>query len=129
MSYGYTTPLKMHDAIIAASFESEPPYEFSWAKQGSLNFHGLNWGNADNTLKADIYWGSSIKGWLGTNANIVWEVDTGLTKTINATGTLATPIAGTIAIPQVKGRYMKVVFTLAGTAKTVDVRCWFHGNS
>ena len=58
-----------------ASFESDPPYEFGWAKSGTLAVYYNNWGNTDNQLVIDVYWGSHTKGLLATNANITWKQD------------------------------------------------------
>jgi len=129
MSFSGSTLIANYADKTDASFESDPPYEFGWAREGSLVFKCDNWGNTDNTLVADVYWGVPTRGILATNANIVWKQDTGLTVTIAATGGTTVDVAGFLAIPQMKSKYMKVVFTLAGTSKEVDLNGWFYGKS
>ncbi len=119
----------LKDTKTAASFESDPPYEFSWAREGSIIAECDNWGNIDNSLVLDVYWGVPQTGLLQTNANITWVKDTALTVTIAGSGGTTTNVAGFISIPNMKSRYMKITYTLAGTTKTVDVTTWFYGKN
>lgn len=114
--------------VTSASFESDPPYEFSWAREGSLMFKCDNWGNVDNTLTVNVYWGIPTRGVLATNANIVWALDD-ISTVITATGGTTTDVAGFLLLPKMKSRYMKLIFTLTGTSKEVDVVGWFYGKS
>lgn len=108
-------------AQTAASFNSDPPYSFAAAKSGTLTAKAVNWGNVDNTLVVDVYWGErKTLGILPNNANLVWEKDTGLTVTVPATAGTAVDVVKFLPIPQVKSKFMRVTCTLAGTGKTVD---------
>lgn len=119
---------KMYQATgqTSASFNSEPPFTFPAAKAGALSIRCNNWGNTDNTLVVDVYWGEKGLGILANAANMTWVKDTGLTVTIAGTGGTTTPVAGFLAIPQMKSKYMRLTFTLAGTSKTVDPVVWFN---
>lgn len=126
---GYPTPIKNHEAVTSASFESEPPYDFGWAAHGSIMFRCNTWGNVDNQLVADVYWGIAEKGQVTTNPFITWERDPDLTKTISGSGGTTTPVSAMLSVPMMKSRFMKIVFTLSGTSKTVDINAWFYGHS
>lgn len=126
MSQTNTTPLLAQTGVTSATFESLPPYEWGWASSGALSFYLDNWGNVDNTLMVDVYWGTQIKGVTPVNANIVWEKDLLLSRTFTATAGTTADLPGVVDIPKVRGRYMKLGFTLAGTSKTVDITCYFH---
>ena len=113
-----------------ASFDSDPPFELGWARQGSVVVRADNWGNTDNTLKVDVYWGMPTRGLLPVQANMTWVSDaTNHTVTLAATGGTIAEVVGVIPISQMKSKYMKLVFTLAGTSKTVEVTAWFYGKS
>lgn len=129
MSFSGSTLIANYTDKTDASFESDPPYEFGWAQKGSLVFKCDNWGNTDNTLVCDLYWGVPTRGILPTNAGIIWVKDATLTTTIAGSGGATTDVAGYLAIPHMNSKYMKVVFTLAGTTKEVDLNAWFYGKS
>lgn len=128
MSFTHTTPIINKSNITSASFESDPPFEYGWAKSGTLSFYCNNWGNVDNNLVIDVYWGTQENGLIPIRANIVWRQDSSLTTTISGSGGTTTKVAGLIDVPTVNGRYMKLVCTLSGTTKEVDVFGWFHGS-
>lgn len=115
--------------FTAASFDSYPPYELGWAACGDVNLYLNNWGNTDNTLQVDVYFGAMTKGLFPKNANINWVKETALTQTFNASGGTTTIIPAIITIPRMKSSFMKLTFTLTGTTKTVDVNAWFYGKS
>lgn len=126
--FSNTLALLMQTGITSASFDNDPPYELGWAATGSINFALNNWGNTDNTLTVDVYWGGLVKGQFPKNTNINWSKDLALSgRTFSAFAGTTTNVVGTIDVPRVKGRFMKLTFTLAGTAKTVDAEVWFHG--
>lgn len=85
-----------------------------------------NWGNTDNTLVVDVYWGEKTVGIVPNVAAMTWVKDTTLTATIAASGGVSTKVAGVIKIPQMASKYMRLGFTLAGTTKTVDPLAWFN---
>lgn len=110
----------------SATFNSEPPFVFAPAKQGGVTVRCNNWGNTDNTLVADVYWGEKGLGILANSANMTWVKDTSLTATISASGGTTTPVVGFIKVPQMASKFMRLGFTLAGTTKEVDVVAWFN---
>lgn len=112
--------------VTSATFNSEPPFIFAAAKQGGVTVRCNNWGNTDNTLVVDVYWGEKTLGILPNTAAMTWVKDTGLTTTIAATGGTTTPVAGFIKVPEMASKYMRLGFTLAGTSKEVDVVAWFY---
>ncbi len=71
---GFTGEVLIYNKVAqtAASFESDPPYEISWAREGSIMFYGKNWGATDNALKIDVYWGLPARGFVPTQANLNW---------------------------------------------------------
>jgi hypothetical protein len=129
MSFTYTTPILIVADQTSATFESVPPYEFGWASTGAINLYLDNWANVDNTLDVDVYWGVNTKGLLATNANIQWEKDLTLSRRFTAAAGTTTDVPGTIDLPRIKGKFIKLGFTLAGTSKEVDVIAYFHGKS
>lgn len=112
--------------VTSATFNTDPPFIFAAAKAGSLTILCNNWGNIDNTLIADVYWGEKTVGILPNVAAMTWVKDTGLTTTVAATAGTTTKVLGFLAIPQMKSKYMRVGFTLAGVGKTVDPLVWFN---
>lgn len=122
---------KMLRAIdkTSASFSSDPPYDFSTLQKGSIVLRANNWGNVDNTLICDVYWGVRAQGLLPNTANLTWfkDPDASATITLAGTGGVAVPVAGVIPLALMKSKYMKLVFTLAGTTKEVDVEAWCEG--
>jgi hypothetical protein len=129
MNFNYQSPLLLQTGITSASFESNPPYEWGWASSGTIELFLDNWGNTDNTLTVDVYWGTQTKGLIPVNSNIIWKQDTNLTGSFNGLGGTTTDVGGVIEISTMKSRYMKLVFTLAGTSKSVDVQAYFFGRS
>lgn len=121
------TKIYSNDGVaITAATDSDPPFDFSAAKSGSVVFRGSNFGNADNTLKADVFFGVRKRGLISNKANIVWEATPAYTKTINATATPANPVAGTLVVPTMASPLMKVVFTPAGTTPAARVEAYFE---
>lgn len=129
MSFTNTTPLLAVVDKTDATFESVPPYEQGWAATGSVILYLDNWGNVDNTLDVDVYWGANTKGLLATEANIEWEKDLALSRRFTAAAGTTVEVPGVIDLPRIKARFMKLGFTLAGTSKEVDVVAYFHGKS
>lgn len=125
--FTFTTPIINKKTVTSASFESDPPFEYGWAKSGSLALYCNTWGNTDNSLVVDVYWGSQQDGFIAIRSNIGWKQDTSLTTTISASGGTSTKVTAILDIPVIKSRYMKLVCTLSGTGKQVDVFGWFHG--
>lgn len=120
---------KMYEktALTAASAESDPPYAFPAVENGSLVIRYDNWGNTDNQLIMDVYWGEKPVGLQANNANLDWVKDATLTKTITGAGGTTTDGVAVLDIPKMLSKYMKLVFTLSGTTKTVDVVVWLNG--
>lgn len=116
-------------AQTSATFNGDPPYIFAPAKQGGVTVRCDNWGNTDNTLVVDVYWGEKTLGILPNVATMTWAKDTNLTTTIPATGGTTTEVVGFIKVPQMASKFMRLGFTLAGTSKTVDVVAWFNWQS
>lgn len=110
----------------SATFNSDPPFVFAPAKQGGLTVTCNNWGNTDNTLVVDVYWGEKTLGILPNTANMTWVKDTTLTVTIPATAGTTTKVAGFLKVPQMSSKFMRLGFTLAGTTKTADIVAWFN---
>lgn len=109
----------------SATFNSDPPFIFAAAKQGGVTVRCDNWGNVDNTLVVDVYWGEKPVGLISNVANMDWAKDTALTTTIAATGGATADVVGFIKVPQMASKYMRLGFTLAGTSAEVDVVAWF----
>lgn len=119
-----------------AAFNSDPPYEIGWAKQGNILVRANNWGNVDNTLDCDVQWGVPKKGFLQTEGNalsdndLTWATDPALSMTqLTGAAGVSAKVAGFIAIPHVKSRFMRLVFALGGTTQEVDVQSWFYGHN
>lgn len=119
---------KVYQALDVTSdtFNSEPPFIFAPAKQGGITVRCDNWGNTDNTLVVDVYWGEKTLGILPNTAAMTWVKDSTLTTTIAATGGTTAEVVGFIKVPQMASKYMRLGFTLAGTTKEVDVVAWFN---
>lgn len=129
MTFSGETLMFGNQTAQTVDFESDPPFEFSWAKEGVLVLRASAWGNTDNTVVADVYWGAPTRGIIRTRAGMTWVKDTGLTATIAGTGGVSTAVSQFLSIPILKSRYMKVVFTLAGTSKSVNLDAWFYGKN
>jgi hypothetical protein len=119
---------KMYWALLQTNgtFNSDPPFAFAAAKEGGITIYVNNWGNTDNTLIADVYWGEKTIGLLANSANMIWAKDSTLTTTIPATGGVSTKVVGFIEIPHMVSKFMRIGFTLGGTTKTADVVAWFN---
>lgn len=111
---------------ITAATDSDPPFDFSAAKSGTIVVRAVDFGNLDNTLVVDVYWGVRQRGLLANKANLTFAQDTGLTVTITAGAATSTPRVGVLPITQMKSPHMKVVFTPAGTTKAVKVEAYFE---
>ncbi len=128
-NFNTSQPILVQTGITSATFESQPPYEWGWASSGNIVLYLNTWGNTDNTLQVDVYWGAPTSGLIAVNANINWVKDSNLTTNYNASGGTSTVVTATIEIPKMRSKYMKLGFTLAGTSKTVDVVARFFGKS
>ena len=129
----FSGSVKLYDADdkTTASFNSDPPYEIGWAKQGSIVTKCDNWANVDNTLTVEVYWGLPTIGLLPSNDNLTWvkdNTDSG-TTIILADGGTTTDVVGIIPISEIKSKYMRLTYTLDGTSKEVDVTSWFFGRN
>lgn len=111
---------------INTATDSNPPYDFSAAKRGSIVARGIDFGNIDNTVVVDVYWGVRKRGLISTTTNITWVKDTGLTGTITASGATTTAQAAFIPISQMKSTLMKVKMTPAGTSAAAKMEVYFE---
>lgn len=111
----------------AVATDSDPPYAFPAVKDGSLVIRCDNWGNTDNQLIVDVYWGAKPVGLIANAANLDWVKDATLTKTLTGAAGTTTDLVAVLDIPKMLSKYMKLVFTLSGTTKSVDVVAWLHG--
>lgn len=111
---------------ISAATSSNPPYDFSAAKRGTVVARGVDFGNLDNTVVVDVYWGVRKRGLISTNTNITWVKDATLTATVTAAGATTTPQAAFVTIAQMKSPLMKIIMTPAGTTPAAKMEAYFE---
>lgn len=123
-----TTKLFARVDLAAAStpISSDPPFDFSFAKRASLVVRINNRANVDNIVTAVVSWGARKRGLLNNDANLTWVEDAPLTIATATGGAIGTPIAAVLPIPQMKSKFMKVVFTVSGTTAEGDVEAWLE---
>jgi hypothetical protein len=111
---------------ITAATSSNPPYDFSAAKKGTVVARGVDFGNLDNTVVVDVYWGIRNRGFISTTTNITWVKDTDLTATVTASGAVGTAQGAFIPIAQMESPLMKVIMTPAGTSQAAKMQVYFE---
>lgn len=120
------TKLYSNGSNITVDTDSDPPFDFSAAKKGTVVFTGENFANTDNTLGVDVYWGARKRGFISNKSNIVWVKDATLTASITSSATIANRVAGVLPIPAMASPLMKLVFKPGGTSKSVKVEAYFE---
>lgn len=113
-------------ALPAGPTDSDPPFDFSAAKRGTLVFRAIDFGNADNVITVKVFWGVRKRGLISVKSNITWVEDTDLTTTIEDGATLATAVAKILPVPVMKSPLMKVTFTIAGTSPAAKMEAYFE---
>jgi hypothetical protein len=111
---------------ITAATDSDPPFDFSAAKSGSVVVRASNFVGTTPTLKVDVYFGARTRGFISVKSNIIWEATPSHTVTINPDATPANPVSGFVPVPVMKSPLMKVVFTPQGTGAGAVVQAYFE---